>query len=58
MKQKVTNISISANNLILAAIHFNANAGRKQAATEDGVLQWRVARPRATHGIPVAKAVK
>ena len=30
----------------------------KQATTKDGVLQLKVARPRATHGVPVAKAVK
>ena len=51
-------ISISPNGLILVAIHFNANAGHKQAATKDRVLQWKAARPQATHGVPVAKAVK
>lgn len=39
-------------------MHFNANAARQQATTEDGDLQWKIARPRATHGVPVAKPVK
>ena len=43
---------------MLAAIHFNSNADRKQATTSDGDLQWKLARPQANKRLPVAKVVK
>ena len=51
-------IDLYCSRLILASMHFNANAGREQAVTEEGELRWKVARPRATKGKPVAKMVK
>ena len=39
-------------------MHFNANAGRGQATTKDGELPWKIARPRANKGMPVAKMLK
>lgn len=39
-------------------MHFNANAGRQQAATEDGDLRWTIVRPKACKGAPVAKILK
>ncbi|KAL8565477.1 hypothetical protein ACOMHN_049454 [Nucella lapillus] len=44
--------------LLLAAMHFNANAGRKQAVTEGGDLQWKISRPKSTKGAAVPKPVK
>lgn len=44
--------------LFLAALHFNQNAGREQAVTEEGELRWAVARPRGRRGEAVARVVK
>lgn len=44
--------------LLLAAMYTNENAGRAQATTQEGELKWRVARPKATKGVPTAKPVK
>ena len=43
---------------MLAALHFNENAGREQATTQDGDLQYTVGRPRCRNGEAVAKIKK
>ena len=39
-------------------MHFNENAGRAQAVTKTGELQWTVSFPKSRHGEGVAKEVK
>ena len=44
--------------LALGAMHFNENAGRTQAVTKAGELQWMISFPKSRHGEAVAKDVK
>ena len=39
-------------------MHFNENAGRTQAVTKAGELQWKISFPNSRRGEAVAKEVK
>ena len=43
---------------LLAALHFNKNAGRAQKKTKCGHLHWRATSPKYCHGEGVVKQVK